>query len=484
MSRSAAAPRAGPAGAVRETVVVIGGGFTGAVVAHQIARRAPGRFRIFAVEPRERLGSGVAYSTSDAAHRINVPASRMSFVSSDPCHFDRWLKADGALREDAEALLPDGRAFPRRAVFGRYVAETLEPYLLSGAIEHVRDTVASVTRSSDGRYLMHLASGGTIAADHVALAATHPSPAPPEAFAPLTGDRRLIPDTQDAAALDALDRDDRVLIVGAGLSMADIVASLERRGHRGRITAVSRRGLLSRGHPTRPRDPFGAFDERPEVTALGLLRRIRRTVAAAEASDASWHCVLDAVRAQGGAIWAALPEGERRKAVRRLRTFWDVHRFRVAPQLEESIARLRAAGQLEVFAGEPLAARATPEGVEVSIKPRGGSAAPHVFDAVAFATGPAHRNICVSDPLMSALAAEGLVTPDRLGLGLAVDETSRALGADGEPAGALWVAGPLARGTFGELMGLPEVPRHAEFVACQVIKAAHTVLVGGMRAVA
>lgn len=463
------APR--PAGAAR-TVVVIGGGFSGAVVAHQLARRAPDLFRIVVIEPRERLGSGVAYSTTDPAHRINVPASRMSFVSSDPCHFDRWLKADGVLRSDPEALTPDGRAFPRREVFGRYVAETLEPYLLTGAIEHRRDRATTVVRAPWGGYVVRLASGGEITADDVVLAATHPSPAAPEAFSPVAGDPRLIADTQDAAALDALDPDARVLIVGTGLSMADIVASLERRGHRGPITAVSRRGLLSRGHPSRAADEYGAFDREPSVTALDLLQRIRRTVAAAEASGGRWHYVLDAVRNQGRGIWAALPESERRKVARRLRTFWDVHRFRVAPQLEDAIARLRASGQFEVFAGEPVSAEVGAGGIEVSIQPRRGALRTETFDAVALATGPAHRGICASDPLMAALADQGFVTPDRLGLGLSVDETSRAIGREGASADSFWIAGPLARGTFGELMGLPEVPRHAEFVACGIVKAA------------
>lgn len=457
-----------PARGGAPTVVVLGGGFTGASVAYQLARRAPGDFRIIIVEPRGRLGGGVAYSTVDPAHRINVPASRMSLIQSDPCHFDRWLKADGALRDDPAALTPDGRAFPRRQVFGRYVAESLEPYLLSGDIEHVC-LRATALGESGGRRIVTLSDGSRIEADYVVLAATHPLPAVLPALRTISDDPRLIRDAQGPGALDAVAPDARVLIVGTGLTMADIVASLDRRGHRGPILAVSRRGLLPRGHTLTPGE-FGVFTDPPSRTVLNLLVRIRRAVAEAARDGHPWHHVLDAVRTQGPAIWAALPARERAKLVRRLRSFWDVHRFRVAPQLEAVLDARQADGTLRIVKGEPVSAEARADGLAVAIRPRGRPPETHVFDAVVLATGPAHRSLVTDDALIAQLAADGAVRLDDFGLGLSVDERSRAIGTDGAASPTLWIAGPLARGTFGELMGLPEVARHAEGVAGDIIK--------------
>ncbi|MGA0531850.1 FAD/NAD(P)-binding protein [Hansschlegelia sp. KR7-227] len=466
----------------RSTLVVIGGGFTGAMVAHQVARRAPGAIRVVVVEPRPRLGAGVAYSTLDPAHRLNVPAKRMTFIQSDPNHFDRWLKANDALADDPAAELPDGRSFPRRAVFGRYCAETIEPFLAAGAIEHARTRAISARRNGGG-YLVTLADGRTIDADYVALAATHPAAGAPSAFSQVLHDRRLIRDTQARDALDEVAPDARVLIVGSGLTMADIVASLDARGHRGPIIAVSRRGLLSRGHPAQPGEEYGSLSEPPSRSALDLSRRIRRTIADAAAEGLSWHYVLDAARTQGPAIWANLPEAERARLVRRLRPFWDVHRFRVAPQIEAVIARKLADGSLLRRVGEPVEASSTLDAVKVAFRLRGGGHERRDFDAVALATGPAHRGLVDSDPLVSGLAASGLIALDRVGLGLDADLGSLAVGPDGRSSPAFWIAGPLARGAFGEIMGLPEVARHAEFVATEVVKADHAAR-KGVRAVA
>src|SRR5688500_1411529 len=55
----------------RPTVAIIGGGFTGAVVATHMARsRAMDGWQISVFEPRERLGCGLAYDTVEPAHRV------------------------------------------------------------------------------------------------------------------------------------------------------------------------------------------------------------------------------------------------------------------------------------------------------------------------------------------------------------------------------------------------------------------------------
>ncbi len=106
-------------------VAVIGGGFCGAFFAAQLAEYSTVPLAISVIEPRARLGGGIAYSSEDPAHRINVPASRMVLFAERPEDFNAWLRRGTELDDDPEAVWQDGAVFPRRAAFGRYVAELI-----------------------------------------------------------------------------------------------------------------------------------------------------------------------------------------------------------------------------------------------------------------------------------------------------------------------------------------------------------------------
>ena len=73
-----------------------------------------------------------------------------------------------------------------------------------------------------------------------------------------------------------------VLVVGTGLTSADIIASLDRQGYPGPITALSRRGQRSRGHAFGYAESPADFARDPACTALTLLRRIRQAVRRAQ----------------------------------------------------------------------------------------------------------------------------------------------------------------------------------------------------------
>src|SRR5689334_25025588 len=97
----------------KSSVAIVGGGFSGTILAAQLARRG---IESILIEGSGRAGKGVAYSTTEPAHLLNVRAEGMSALAGDPGHFARRFEAEGG----------EPRGFAQRRLFGRYLGELLD----------------------------------------------------------------------------------------------------------------------------------------------------------------------------------------------------------------------------------------------------------------------------------------------------------------------------------------------------------------------
>ena len=210
-------------------LAVIGGGASGTLQALHLKRAGAD---VTLIERGATAGRGVAYGTTRPEHLLNVPARRMSAWADDPGHFSRWY-ADvaGATEED----------YAPRMVYGDY----LTGQLAAEGIEAVRGEAADL---ADGAVL--LAGGGRIAADAVVLAPGNFPPATPRGIdtAALGG---IWVDDPWTGGLDGLGPKDVVFLLGTGLTMVDVALTLTATGFRGRMVALSRRGLAPRVHGLR-----------------------------------------------------------------------------------------------------------------------------------------------------------------------------------------------------------------------------------------
>jgi len=64
-------------------VIIIGGGASGTLLGCQLLKGAAPKLRVTLIERREDVGRGVAYSTSNPAHLLNVPAVQLTAVMAD-----------------------------------------------------------------------------------------------------------------------------------------------------------------------------------------------------------------------------------------------------------------------------------------------------------------------------------------------------------------------------------------------------------------
>jgi len=74
-------------------VVIVGGGFTGSMLALQLSRRVPS-LSVAVIDKGSVPGRALAYATRNHCHLLNVPAGNMSALPEEPDHFLRWARAN------------------------------------------------------------------------------------------------------------------------------------------------------------------------------------------------------------------------------------------------------------------------------------------------------------------------------------------------------------------------------------------------------
>jgi uncharacterized NAD(P)/FAD-binding protein YdhS len=451
-------------------LAVIGGGFTGAALIVHAIRAATRPLDIALIEPASEVGRGIAYGTTDPTHRINVPSDRMSLFKDCPEHLTQWLFENGAL-PDRASTDSHGHHYVARGAVGRYVFDTLNR-TMAGArfrhqLRHHRARAVAIQPNGAG-WAVELSSHERLTVDKVALCIGHSAPFLPCPVS--SGALRhsgFIRNPWEPSAASAIGRHDNVLIVGTGLSMADVVATLANAGHRGRVTAISRRGMLPRSHGLFL-DDFDILDgESAPETAIGLLRLARRRIRQSE--NLGWQPVVDGLRFKLHQIWLALPPKEKRRIVRRLLPFWDVHRFRIAPQLHELLTDWRKQGRLVVEQAGLISLDVEHRKLAATLSRPGNAPQNALFDAVVLCSGPGKA--LDSDILLIQLLERGLARSDDVRAGLAVDRESRLISREGAAQASFLALGPLTRGSFGEMTGAPDIARQIERIATGFVSA-------------
>jgi uncharacterized NAD(P)/FAD-binding protein YdhS len=447
-------------------IVIVGAGFSGTVLAANLLRRPPpGCREVVLVERGAAMGRGVAYAAHECPYLLNVPANRLSADSQDPLQFLHFAR-----RTVPEA---DGEDFLPRELYGDYLQDMLaraeraaSPHL---TLSRVFGEATRISRRAASEPLsVHIEDRESISAARVVLALGNPRPSIPPWAERVRGHRAFIEDPW--APPPPLGAQHSVLIVGNGLTMADVVLSLSRHpGGAPQFLTLSRRGLIPQ-----PQTAFRPSAMQGDGSALlASATSIRRvlSVSRALARDVAelggdWREVVTFIRGLAPTIWQRLPHDERRRFLRHLQGYWDVHRHRLPPQLAAHIDALRRSGALRVCAGRIVAVAPLGGRLEVAWRARG-QAGVNTFlaDALVNATGPDYGVKRSEDRLIKSLRSEGWVSADGLSLGLRTTMHGQCVGADGAPNEHLFYVGPMLRADHWEATAATELRNHAERLA-------------------
>jgi uncharacterized NAD(P)/FAD-binding protein YdhS len=478
----------------QRTIVIVGAGFSGTLVAANLLKSQHwAATQIVLIERSAAVARGKAYAARSYPYLLNVPAGRMSANANSPFDFLSF----------AQHRIPDATAedFLPRELYGQYLEATLLDAEVSAAphvqFERLRGDVCGIEPAEQASYRVQLADGRRIDADDVVLALGNPGPAD------LPGTENLQQQyTSDPWAHPlTFSPTETVLLVGTGLTMVDVAtAAAASTQEQVVIHSISRHGLIPPSqtqfsHAACKADS-AAILRAASFSALTLLRSVRELAEETERRGGDWREAVTFIRNIAPALWQRLPAREKRRMLRHIRPYWDVHRHRLPSETLAKLNRLRQRQKLHVHAGrllsfETVAANGTaaasgtasPSGAAGASGTAGanGAAAAKVrvtwrargtrepqtmlVDRVVNCTGPDYNIRRSRDPLINSLVSQGLAVSDPLSLGLRTGAYGALINAQGRAAPNLFYVGPMLRADHWEATAAQELRGHAERLA-------------------
>ena len=420
-------------------IAVAGAGFSGLMVVANLMRRSGPKPRILWCDPESGWGFGLAYSTYEDHHLLNVRADKMGAFADGIDDFWRWLQKNHPGVYQADDFVP-------RMVYGAYLDEIRDRF---AAVTLVPEKIKAVRRV-EGQWLLDVGKPVTVVtATKLVIATGNPPIAGmgwPRTEPYVTNFWRW---RLDGGSGQMLPADGTIIIVGAGLTAADAMLSLLADGYRGRIICVSPHGRMPEIHM-----PVSVYPQaetliaalRANPAARAYLRIVRD-----HAGKGDWRAVIDALRVATPDLWRMLNDREKGRAMRHLWSRWNVRRHRMAPQIRD---RLDESGQVEMLAGRLIETR---DDGHVTISLRHGGVRVVQATKILNCTGPSYRKLVDDNPLLNSLKTQGFINPGPLGLGIATPDTEN-----------LYAIGTPLLGERLETTAVPELRSQAAEIARQL----------------
>lgn len=435
------------------TIGIIGAGFSGVALAAALHHASQTPLHLMLIDKTGEFGAGDAYRTPFPFHLLNASVKDMSVYEHDAQHFARWLSATPEAQPYIDPAVPLIHQYMPRFLYREYLAAVL------ATIEQDTNSPITVTRHQaevhdvmpvDEYY--HLITGvDDIIVDKVVFCLGN-APVSRLPF-PMAPSAACIQNPWEYRAMLDIPKNANVAIVGSGLSMIDAVLTLHHHDHIGKITVISRHGLLPLPHAKTGSLP--ALDWQASPASLrSLMRQIRDASLKISAQGGDWRALMNVMRHQLPELWQAASISCKQQFIRHVLPYWNIHRHRVHQSLHDLLQQLKGESRLEVVSGRVSGAERGKITVQTRFTQETRS---YQADWIVNCMGSSLYWKPNLFPLLDKLMERGDAGLDELGLGLAVSSNYALLNQAGESSSACYALGPLVKGVAWETVAAPEI---------------------------
>jgi uncharacterized NAD(P)/FAD-binding protein YdhS len=447
-------------------ITIIGGGLSGTLVAINLLRINSKPGLDIKLVDKKSVGAGLAYSTEQSIHLLNVRAGNMSLFPEEPGHFSGWLRE--------KKLNFSEKDFVPRNFYGKYVTETFEKIIFEKKdqdnFEIINDEAEDIIPNNSS-CLIKLKTGNEIESDKVVLAFGNFYSADLNLKDnSYLKSKRYHTNPWDNKLYESLNKDETILIIGTGLTMIDIVLNLHQVKHREKIIAVSKHGLIPFSH--KHVEAYPSFYEKLSNKNLPeILNIIRSQINNETIKGNDWRGVIDSLKPYIQNIWINLSLNDKKRFLEHLKHFWNPVRHRVPSECFDIINQLLITKQLKIIAARINKITEINNSYKIELKTRHQNIEHNISeknitaDVIIKCSGTEGNYERINIPLIKNLLSRGLVRKDPLSLGLDAQINGRIIDKEGIDSKYLFTLGQPLLGILWETTAVPEIRTQAQQLA-------------------
>ncbi len=437
----------------KNRLVIIGDGFAATVTAIHLLRKGIAADSL-TIMGSGFLGKGNAYGCASPYFRLNVREDLPIVFSEDPLHFARWAEAN---IDDPEAKTSAG-FFYRRADFGRYISELIAAEIGFDKIQRIQSKACALNQAH-GLWKLDTADGGVIYAEKAIIATGNSPPTWPCPIQKEGGEQasaRIIENPWTGHYLPSIGAEERIVLLGGGLTALDAIYALAAQGHRGLITVVGPRPVFP---PTQAQWARQKQPNWPEkLSPARLLRFMRHYLPPAPATSTEWQNAWEELRPNLNSIWQKFTSHQRQIVFKRLGWAWSLYRFRASPQTIKAYEQLKANHQIQFVVGRAKQVGSSKSAITVELNNGQRIRAERIINC----TGVG------ADLFLHKLIADAIAIPDPLFTAIAVDTNLNVIKPNLQAWNNLWMLGPATMGSLGDVVAASTISKQAEELAAQI----------------
>lgn len=457
----------------RPTIAIIGGGFCGTATFIQLIKQTNIPLNLILVNKENPTAKGIAFSSYNNKHVLNVPAAKMSALPDDPDNFINWIKSKSEYKEFIDDEL--GGKFLPRIIYGHYLEE-----LLNETIKNISENVSLQIINDEATDIIPAESGAKVIlkqnesfiADKIVLALGNFTPDNPNIKNnSFYKSKRYFQNPWAKETIAALKDNEDILIIGTGLTMVDNVLSLLDAGFKGKIYAVSTNGYFPLSH--KKHKPYTDILEElhPPYEISNLFRIFRKHIKYVLSHGITGEAVVDTVRPKTQEIWLSLSLDDKIKFMAHIRHLWGVARHRLPKEIFDKMQDLIREGKIEIIGGRLIDMIESPENVRVILKERSSQKLRELFvQRVINCTGPKSDLDKIDEPLVVNLLRRGMICTDEMRLGMNALPDGTVIQKDHSLSPFLFTIGSMLKGILWESTAVPELRGQAKSLAGELIK--------------